>query len=171
MVFSSFFRSNTSRYECAVKSLGILICIGISWIVGFMTRWGVHHYYIDSIGHCVTPVAYHYDPETARLILEAFNSDNVKSFLEDYTSYSSHQIGSQESHLFAQNISDLWRDFGIPKVEISQVKNKIPQPDVKMPSKITILDPADGKAVFDLDIPHEKDLVTFTPPGTAAGTV
>ena len=43
-------RSNTSRYECAVKSLGILIIIGISWIVGFMTRWGVHHYYIDSIG-------------------------------------------------------------------------------------------------------------------------
>jgi len=162
-------RSNTLRYECAVKSLGILIIIGISWIVGFMTRWGVHHYYIDSIGHCVTPVAYHYDPETARLILEEFNSDSVKSFLEDYTSYSSHQIGSQESHLFAQNISDLWRDFGIPKVEISQVKNKIPQPDVKMPSKITILDPADGKAVFDLDIPHEKDLVSFTPPGTAAG--
>ena len=120
------------------------------------------------LGHCVTPVAYHFDPETARFILEEFNSENVNNFLEDYTSYSSHQIGSQESYLFAKNISDLWRDFGVPTVEISQVKNKITQPDVKIPSKITIID-QDGKPVFVLDITHEKDLVSFTPPGTAMG--
>ena len=96
------------------------------------------HTYFQITGHCVTPVAYHYDPETTRLIMKEFNSDNMKKFLKEYTSYSSHQIGTSESHLFANNISELWSQFGLSKVELSQVKNVIPQPDAKMPSKITI---------------------------------
>ena len=35
-------------WEWGIRVLGILIIAGVSWILGFMTRWGVHHYYIDS---------------------------------------------------------------------------------------------------------------------------
>ncbi len=76
----------SSLYDFGIKTLGIFIIIGISWIIGFMTRWGVHHYYVDSIGHCITPVPYHYDPETARLILEEIDSESIKNFLHDFTS-------------------------------------------------------------------------------------
>ena len=35
-------------WEWGIRILGILVIAGVSWILGFMTRWGVHHYYIDS---------------------------------------------------------------------------------------------------------------------------
>ena len=113
-------------------------------------------------------MAYHYDPEQARFFLERFQSENVKEFLNDFTSSSSHQIGTSESYSFAVNISHVWTDFGIPKVEISHVKNKIPKPDVKMPSKITIFH-ENGTSVFSLEILNENDLVSFTPGGVADG--
>ena len=40
--------------------LGILIVAGISWILGFMTRWGVHHYYIGAV-HVLNMLAYSND--------------------------------------------------------------------------------------------------------------
>ena len=129
--------------------------------------YNLHTFFLIT-GHCVTPVAYHYDPETTRLIMKEFNSDNMKKFLKEYTSYSSHQIGTSESHLFANNISELWSQFGLSKVELSQVKNVIPQPDPKMPSKITIFDEK-GERVFSLDIKQEQDLVSFTPQGIEKG--
>lgn len=150
-------------YDFGIKTLGILIICGVSWIVGFMTRWGVHHYYIDSMGHCITPVPYQYDPETAKFILEEVNYNSIKGFLHDFTTQN-HQIGSHESYAFAQNMSNLWRDFGFPKVEVSQVMNKIPRPNAKLTSGISITDPANaGKLVFSLDIPLEHDLISFTP--------
>lgn len=151
----------SSWYDFGIKTLGILIIIGISWIVGFMTRWGVHHYYIDSMGHCITPVPYQYDPETAKFILEEVNYDSIKDFLHEFTSQS-HQIGSQESYAFAQNMSNLWRDFGFPKVEISQVMNKIPRPNAKLRSGISIMD-QNGQAVYNLEVSLEQDLISFTP--------
>ena len=75
---------------------------------------------------------------------------------------SDHKIGTHESFMFAENITDLWTLFGIPRVELSQVMNKIPRPDAKIPSEITIND-NDGKVVLTLEIPHDKDLVSFTP--------
>lgn len=77
---------NHCIWEWGVRVLGILVIIGVSWIMGFMTRWGLHHYFIDSQGHCVTPVPYHFDPETAKLIMDEVDLDNIKSFLNDFTS-------------------------------------------------------------------------------------
>ena len=39
------------------------------------------------------------------------------------------RIGSDDSQNFATNISELWKQFGIDKVEINEVKNsgKIPE--------------------------------------------
>ena len=85
--------------------LGILIVAGISWILGFMTRWGVHHYFIDSRGHCVTPVPYQYDHETAIYIMEAIGQENIQKFFHEFTSVQSHLIGSIESENYANNIS------------------------------------------------------------------
>ena len=81
------------------------IVAGLSWITGFMTRWGVHHYYIDSRGHCVTPVPYQYDHEMALLIMEEVSKANIQHFFQEFTSVESHRIGSLESHNFAKNIS------------------------------------------------------------------
>ncbi len=93
-------------------------------ISGFMTRWGVHHYVVDPIGHCITPVPYHFDRETARLILEEVNYTNIQAFLEDFTAVKNHRVGSDESQNFAKNISDLWKDFGLDRVEINEIINK-----------------------------------------------
>ena len=126
-----------------------------------MTRWGVHHYYIDSMGHCITPVPYQYDPETARFILEEIKSESIKDFLDVFTS-TGHRIGSSESQMFAKNISESWKIFGLPQVEISQVTNKLPKPDEKILSEISIKD-QNGQILMNLQIPTENDLVSFTP--------
>ena len=105
---SSKRRSSEHHIKCwewGVRILGILIVAGISWILGFMTRWGVHHYYIDSRGHCVTPVPYQYDHETAILIMEAIGQENIQKFFHEFTSVQSHLIGSIESENYANNIS------------------------------------------------------------------
>ena len=80
---------------------------GLSWILGFMTRWGVHHYYIDSRGHCVTPVPYQYDHETAEIIMEEISVKNIQRFFDEFSSVESHQIGSVESYNYAKNISGI----------------------------------------------------------------
>ena len=84
---------------------------GLSWILGFMTRWGVHHYYIDSRGHCVTPVPYQYDHETAILIMEEISVKNIQRFFDEFSSVESHQIGSVESYNYAKNISGIYYAF------------------------------------------------------------
>ena len=45
-------------WSVAIKILSFLIVFGVGWIFGFLVRWGVHKYYIDPHGHCVTPVPY-----------------------------------------------------------------------------------------------------------------
>ncbi len=103
---------------CAMTHIGLVL------ISGFMTRWGVHHYVVDPIGHCITPVPYHFDRETARLILEEVNYTNIRAFLEDFTAVKNHRVGSDDSQNFAKNISDLWKDFGLDRVEINEIINK-----------------------------------------------
>ncbi len=36
----------------------MLIIFGVGWIMGFLVRWGIHEYYVDPLGHCVTPNPY-----------------------------------------------------------------------------------------------------------------
>ena len=164
----SISRRRYCLYEYSIKTLGILIIIGLSWIVGFMSRWGIHHYYVDPRGHCVTPVPYQYDPETAQLILEEVGHSNIAQFLGDYTSYPNHQVGTQETDNFAQNISELWKDFGLDLVEIDHVNTKVPIPDQKIPSGITISD-SEGNVLHTLSIPFDEDLVSFTPSAIEKG--
>lgn len=60
---------------------------------------------IDSRGHCVTPVPYQYDHETANYIMEAIGQENIQKFFHEFTSVQSHLIGSIESENYANNIS------------------------------------------------------------------
>ena len=168
-IFSrSLNRKKYCLYEYSIKALGILIVIGISWIVGFMSRWGIHHFYVDPRGHCVTPVPYQYDPETAKLILEEVGHTNIATFLGEYTSFPNHKVGTPETDSFAKNISNLWQEFGLDLVEIDHVKTKIPTPDKKIPSVLTIRD-SEGKIVYTLEIPQSNDLVSFTPSAIEEG--
>lgn len=160
-------RRHQCLWEWGVRIMGILIIIGVSWIMGFMTRWGLHHYYVDPRGHCVTPVPYHYDPDTARLIVDQVSADNIKLFLGEFTD-SIHDIGSLESSSFAKNMSRQWMDFGLDNVEIDKVMNKVPRPDKKIPSAITIMDPT-GKAAYTLSIPHEDDKVMYSANAIGSG--
>ena len=45
-------------WNISIKLLAAMVIFGIGWIVGFVVRWGVHHYYIDPKGHCITPRLY-----------------------------------------------------------------------------------------------------------------
>ena len=57
--------------------------------------------------------------------------------------------------------SELWTQFGIDNVDIHQVKNiKIPKPDPKIPSRITIRD-TEGKVLLTFSIPEEEDSVVY----------
>ena len=51
-------RSQSRLWNVTVNVLLAVILLGVGWIGGFLVRWGVHKYYIDPQGHCMTPTPY-----------------------------------------------------------------------------------------------------------------
>ena len=49
---------SSSYWNLPIKVMVTLAIFGIGWIVGFLVRWGIHHYHIDPKGHCITPSLY-----------------------------------------------------------------------------------------------------------------
>ena len=97
---------------------GACIFLGLGWIVGFVVRWSVHKFYIDPMGHCVTPVPYAYSPRMAYEAMHSVEMKNVMDFLKNFTAAESRAVGSDESRDFAHSIAAQWRGFGLSQVEL-----------------------------------------------------
>ena len=83
------------------------------------------------------------------MAMEYVNFTNIQKFHEEFMLTQRHLPGSIESSDYAHNISELWKDFGFPKVEIEAVKVRIPK-KASIPSEILVKS-AKGKQLFQLN--------------------
>ena len=100
---------------------------GIGWIFGFLVRWGVHHYYIDPLGHCTAPKVYEYSRAKSDYAAGAVNITRIKEFYEFFTRDDTHQAGSSESEKFAHHVRNMWnKTWNLDAVSIETTKVTLP---------------------------------------------
>ena len=102
-----------------------------------------------------TPDTFRYSPDTAQWALDELNYTNIRRFYEEFTSSPHHLAGSEEGAAYAQNVSDLWRQFGLQKVEVEAVEVELPEPSGRIPSEVVIRD-SEGNIVLRQELNGEN---------------
>ena len=100
---------------------------GIGWIFGFLVRWGVHHYYIDPLGHCVAPEVYEYSMAKSGYAAAAVNVTRIEEFYEFFRRDDTHQAGSRQSEMFAKHVRNTWnKSWSLDAVSFETTKVTLP---------------------------------------------
>ena len=121
-----------------IRSLVVLIIFLVGLIFGFLLRWGVHQYYIDPRGHCVTPLPYRYSKDIADWALDRVNPVNIGDDFEAFCSAEHHRVGSRASEDFAGQVYSEWEKYGFKNVEIEAVNVRLPVKSDGIPSRIVV---------------------------------
>ncbi|TRY69059.1 hypothetical protein TCAL_04427 [Tigriopus californicus] len=150
---------NSRCLSISIRTMVILVMLGVGGIIGFVARWGVHRYFVDPQGHCMTPIPFQYNAEMAKHAIDTISFSSIRDFFEEFTSENDHELGSIESSDYARSISQLWREFGIQKTELDVVKTMIPVANLRdhghVPCEITIKD-VNGTTVWSKDLDAES---------------
>jgi hypothetical protein len=153
-------RGSGKAWSNAVKVLLILVSLGVGWILGFLVRWGVHHFYVDPLGHCTTPKVYTYNDMKAAYAIDEVNITRIGTFFKEFTAESeSHGVGTAESGRYADYIVDSWKGFGLDSVEMDRAKVSVPSKS-SISKKIVIADGATGNVekTIELDRHNSADV-------------
>lgn len=107
--------------------LAVLVSFGIGWIFGFLVRWGVHHYYIDPLGHCTAPKVYEYNSAKSGYAAAAVNVTRIEEFYEFFARDDTHEAGSEQSERFAEHVFNMWNiSWGLDAVSFETTKVTLP---------------------------------------------
>ena len=100
---------------------------GIGWIFGFLVRWGVHHYYVDPLGHCTAPQVYRYSRAKSDFAAAAVNVTRIEEFYEYFRRDDAHRAGSAQSEEFAKHVRSKWNiSWNLDAVSIQTTKVTLP---------------------------------------------
>uniref|UniRef100_A0A0K2UC67 Nacetylated alphalinked acidic dipeptidase 2 [Falco cherrug] n=1 Tax=Lepeophtheirus salmonis TaxID=72036 RepID=A0A0K2UC67_LEPSM len=161
------------RVPCTkgAKIMILMIIFGIGWIIGFLIRWSVHNFYIDPMGHCITPISYSYSPEMSKWVQESITSEGIKSSFLNFTKEPHHRAGSPESAAFVDRMMRMWENYGLDKVEIDLANVRVTKSSEKRPNKINVFD-KNGTILWSKNLnPDEGDKIAFSANGAGRGTL
>ncbi|CAB4054611.1 NAALAD [Lepeophtheirus salmonis] len=134
-------------------------------------RWSVHNFYIDPMGHCITPISYSYSPEMSKWVQESITSEGIKSSFLNFTKEPHHRAGSPESAAFVDRMMRMWENYGLDKVEIDLANVRVTKSSEKRPNKINFFD-KNGTILWSKNLnPDEGDKIAFSANGAGRGTL